>query len=424
MKTIVLNGVEVALNDNLFIDMLGLQRAADVVDIESLRPALWLVQWPGLRVAEAASQRLGMPSVVHEDYFIFAAKEVGGAYLRAAGSHLQPVMTLEVNKLKENENRARAQAEGRTDNAPSRNALRSLEPTEPTGMIAVNVERGEVGGIACEVVDARELWEKVGTKDAFANWVRDRIEKHNFVENQHFALVLENTKIKRGRGGDRRSKDYTLTLVSAKKIAMSEHTEAGDAVRDYFLDRERISYEAPRRAVDAPVLADIDARIDEKMDRFMDRFMDRLPALVHAIHAAPIQIASPVASTVEVASAPVKNKEKIETRAVRRGDDLIPASAALAKVGADISHKLFHTLAEGAGVLVKVYRETHGRDGNIKKVFDWTLVDDGLDFGKNVGVKVTQPRFKLSVFRALLAHINENSGGQHINWDNQGALKF
>ena len=36
---------------------------------------------------------------------------------------------------------------------------------------------------------------------------------------------------------------------------MAEHTDEGNAVCDYFLDRERISYEAPRQA---PALSGVD----------------------------------------------------------------------------------------------------------------------------------------------------------------------
>ncbi len=129
MKKIVLSGVEVAVNSGLFIDLLGIQKAADVADDESLRPSLWLVQWPGKRIAEAENSRLRMPSVVKEDGFIFAAPRVAGAYLRAVGSNLEPCMTLEISKMKTDDTK-RAQAEARTDNAPSRNSSRAPESTD------------------------------------------------------------------------------------------------------------------------------------------------------------------------------------------------------------------------------------------------------------------------------------------------------
>ena len=147
---------------------------------------------------------------------------------------------------------ASSRAESRTDSEPTRCAVRVLELQQSTGMIVVNVERGTVGGIECEVVDGRELHKKLGNKAEFSNWMKQRIHQLNFVENQDFG-IYDKVVVNSGRG--RPPKEYTLTLKMAKKIAMAEHTDEGNAVRDYFLDRERISYEAPRRAT---ALNDVD----------------------------------------------------------------------------------------------------------------------------------------------------------------------
>jgi phage anti-repressor protein len=153
----------------------------------------------------------------------------------------------------------RARDEARTDNAPSRNALHTLpqrvEASRPeSGMIVVNVERGTVGGVECDTVDGRELHSKLGSSAHFTDWIKDRIRQLKFVKNQHFGNFSEISD-KPGRP----PVGYTLTLNAAKKIAMAEHTDAGNAVRDYFLDRERISYEAPHNEP-AITMADIDAR--------------------------------------------------------------------------------------------------------------------------------------------------------------------
>jgi phage anti-repressor protein len=104
-------------------------------------------------------------------------------------------------------------------------------------MIVVNVERGMVGGVACEVVDGSELHAKLGSGAHFRDWIKDRVRQLKLVKNQDFGNFAENSA-KPGRP----PVGYTLTLIAAKKIAMAEHTDAGNAVRDYFLDRERISY--------------------------------------------------------------------------------------------------------------------------------------------------------------------------------------
>jgi phage anti-repressor protein len=173
----------------------------------------------------------------------------------------------------------RAQAESRTDKEPSRNALHTLPQRveasrPPSGMIVVNVEHGTVGGVECEVVDGRELHVKLGNKDEFAHWIKDRIRQLKFVENHGFETFWGISQ--KGRP----PREYRLTLVMAKKIAMAEHTDAGNAVRDYFLDRERISYEVPRQ--------DSGMSRSEITSLVEDIIAQTIPAVVAAIAALPV----------------------------------------------------------------------------------------------------------------------------------------
>lgn len=103
----------------------------------------------------------------------------------------------------------------------------------------IDVFAGIIGGIKTQLCKATDLhaFLDVGTK--FADWIRGRIEKYGFVENQDFILVSENTEIKNGRGGDRRSKEYHLTLDTAKELAMVENNDKGRQVRRYFIGMEK-----------------------------------------------------------------------------------------------------------------------------------------------------------------------------------------
>ncbi|EJV8833333.1 antA/AntB antirepressor family protein [Escherichia coli] len=118
------------------------------------------------------------------------------------------------------------------------------------------------GTIANEItllVNARDLHTFLGVGKRFASWITERIAEYGFVENQDYILVSPNREIK-GRGGDRRSKDYHLTLDTAKELAMVERTEQGRAVRQYFIKcEEELHKVAPVRS--AALRRELKARI-------------------------------------------------------------------------------------------------------------------------------------------------------------------
>ncbi|PAF46753.1 hypothetical protein BKH41_08570 [Helicobacter sp. 12S02232-10] len=90
----------------------------------------------------------------------------------------------------------------------------------------------------------------------FSTWIKDRINKYGFVENEDFIILktsqspilfdspnlanhhlvngtqLQNPKL----GGDRKSLDYILTLDTAKEFSMLENNDKGRRVRKYFID--------------------------------------------------------------------------------------------------------------------------------------------------------------------------------------------
>lgn len=111
----------------------------------------------------------------------------------------------------------------------------------------IPVKQGEIGGVSMMLCDARDLHGFLGVGKFFANWIKDRIEKFGFEENQDFALVFQNRQTK-GRGGDRRSQDYLLTIDMAKELAMVENNEQGRQARRYFIEMERQVLEQAQKA--------------------------------------------------------------------------------------------------------------------------------------------------------------------------------
>lgn len=76
-------------------------------------------------------------------------------------------------------------------------------------------------------IDARTLHKELKVGKVFANWIKDRIHKYEFVENEDFKLDLPNLANQKSHGGDRKTKYYSLTLDMAKELSMVENNKIG-----------------------------------------------------------------------------------------------------------------------------------------------------------------------------------------------------
>lgn len=110
----------------------------------------------------------------------------------------------------------------------------SAQTTQETQL--VRVFAGTIGGIPANVCDARELHAYLENGDEFAHWIKARVEKYGFQEDQDFAIAWGNSQAK--RGGHNR-KDYHLTLDMAKELSMVENNDRGREARRYFIQKER-----------------------------------------------------------------------------------------------------------------------------------------------------------------------------------------
>lgn len=94
----------------------------------------------------------------------------------------------------------------------------------------------DMGGKAALTCNARDLHAFLGVGKFFANWIKDRIERFDFVEGQDFVKVFAKSG-KNLRGG-RPEMEYHLTLDMAKELAMVENNDKGREVRRYFIRAE------------------------------------------------------------------------------------------------------------------------------------------------------------------------------------------
>jgi anti-repressor protein len=95
---------------------------------------------------------------------------------------------------------------------------------------------GTIADNSTQLVNARELHAFLENKDMFSNWISDRINQFDFVENQDFISLLENAK--KPKGG-RPSKEYHVTIDMAKELSMVERNAKGKQARLYFIECEK-----------------------------------------------------------------------------------------------------------------------------------------------------------------------------------------
>lgn len=121
-------------------------------------------------------------------------------------------------------------------------------------MQLIKIAPRQIAQQSVQTVNARELHSCVESKQQFADWIKARIDKFGFVEDQDFTVH----KFMNGRAT---VIDYHLTIDMAKELAMVENNDKGREVRRYFIECERRAQQMP-----TPMTA-MDALEDPEMVR-------------------------------------------------------------------------------------------------------------------------------------------------------------
>jgi len=115
-----------------------------------------------------------------------------------------------------------------------------METHVPPENVIVPLAEGVIGGQAVQTVNARDLHAFLENGDRFADWIKARIEKFDFVENQDFVTVSESTEtVKNGKTYKSRRADYHVCLDMAKELAMVENNDKGKQARRHFIAVEK-----------------------------------------------------------------------------------------------------------------------------------------------------------------------------------------
>jgi anti-repressor protein len=99
----------------------------------------------------------------------------------------------------------------------------------------IPVTRATFGDTTLPTVNARDLHTFLEVGKDFSSWIKDRIEKYEFIENQDFVVFTQTGENSEGRPRI----DYHLALDMAKELAMVERNVKGKQARQYFIECER-----------------------------------------------------------------------------------------------------------------------------------------------------------------------------------------
>jgi phage anti-repressor protein len=112
-------------------------------------------------------------------------------------------------------------------------------------IINIRVIQKEIKWDKKRFVNARELHKWLWVWRFFANWIKDRIKKYDFIEWVDFFIYEEmtlnqiaksgNPNLSQKQKGWKQAKDYIISIDMAKELAMVENNDIGKKVRKYFI---------------------------------------------------------------------------------------------------------------------------------------------------------------------------------------------
>lgn len=197
-------------------------------------------------------------------------------------------------------------------------------------------------------VNARELHAFLESKQEFANWIKGRIDKYGFVENQDYEVF--DRFIKNPQGG-RPTIEYALSLDMAKELSMVENNEKGRMARKYFIECEKVASKQITLIEDKLKVIEFSAKFLNLNDASK---LKMLKAVTD-----PLGLPTP---------------DYVDDKGIFHS-----ASELLKEHGVEISAQAFNKLLEKEGLLQTLYRKSS--KGKMKPYKN--ITKKGLAFGEN-----------------------------------------
>lgn len=128
----------------------------------------------------------------------------------------------------------------------------------------IPITRKQIGPESIQTINARELHSFLEVGKDFSNWMKDRIKKYGFTENQDFVSIdgLTSPNLANAKSRTQKTIEYHLTLDMAKELSMVENSDKGREARRYFISCEKKLHASKPETFD--VLGGINVRQLEK----------------------------------------------------------------------------------------------------------------------------------------------------------------
>ena len=107
--------------------------------------------------------------------------------------------------------------------------IQNLEPVQNQELFQIS--ETEINGTLTKTVNARDLHSFLESKQDFSTWIKSRIAKYDFIENQDFKLLHKKME---QVSGAKHMIEYAITIDMAKELSMVENNEQGRLARHYL----------------------------------------------------------------------------------------------------------------------------------------------------------------------------------------------
>lgn len=102
-----------------------------------------------------------------------------------------------------------------------------------------NLITKKINNETVNLISAREVWQRLKVKTKFADWIKSRIEKYEFIPNVDFIVSKKKETINTIYEGAKVAIEYYITIDMAKELCMLENNSIGREFRKFFIQCQK-----------------------------------------------------------------------------------------------------------------------------------------------------------------------------------------